>query len=254
MFRFHSVARLRLPIFTIPLLVVSLCVGCSQSSKSDRTSTENSTPVESSGAAKSPWGGLEVQFSGAPLEDADQIVILMHGYGATGADLMPLADYLGSESRSFVFPAGPVSLEADRLAWATNEREFEGARSQLMELVEYVAKTYPNAEVSVGGFSQGATLASTLVLEPDVPTDRVILYSPALAFDTGVLNRSIRVFLSHGRSDQVLPFSDAETLRNTLRSQEVPVDWHPFEGGHTIAAETLDATARFLDSPFNETR
>ena len=57
-----------------------------------------------------------------------------------------------------------------------------------------------------------------------------------------------RVYQSHGTFDPVLPFSSAESLRELLSGGEVDVQFHSFEGPHTIDPESVAITAQWLGS------
>ncbi|WDQ14940.1 alpha/beta hydrolase [Rhodopirellula sp. P2] len=228
----------------LALLLFLTSLGCSEPvvSRSDvLDNTSGSTAVNESDP---PWGGLKIQSSGISLDDADQIVVLLHGYGATDADLTPLAEYIGGDKRAFVFPAAPIPVDGGGLAWATTEQELETAHARLASLVRFASRTYPDAEIAVGGFSQGATVSSMLLSDASLPIRHLILYSPALAIDAESLGpaRNIQVLLAHGRGDQVLPFDDAKRLHEMLERKGVVTNWHPFNDGHTITTEVLDAT------------
>lgn len=232
----------------ITLILSLLLVGCSESnSKLHSPSTRIDTSTASS--SPEPWGGLKVGFSGTPVSDASEALVLLHGYGASSSDLMPIADHIGGKSRVYIFPEAPVSLPSGGTAWATTEQEFAKSKLQIIALVNYVRNAHPKMQISVGGFSQGATLAASLVAETDLPVKELVLYSPALKLSDSDLPTEIRpvIFLSHGREDNVLPFSDSERLRDLLQSRGGKIHWHPFAGGHTVTLELLDATRQLLD-------
>ncbi|WP_283434847.1 alpha/beta hydrolase [Neorhodopirellula lusitana] len=227
-------------------------IGCSQSPDS---STDNSTNQATSRADNAkqidpaiPWGGLNMQTSGTPLDDAEQIVVLLHGYGSSGSDLVPLSDFIVGDSRAFVFPAGPVPLGDQRLAWGTNQAELDDAFNRLVALVRYTSKTYPNAEITVGGFSQGATLSSLLLTEASLPIRNLLLYSPANVLEPETIqsNANVEVLIAHGRQDEVLSFQDSADMNSMLKQQGIATNWQPFDGPHTITEEVLDATQRQL--------
>ena len=52
-------------------------------------------------------GGLTTRIVGA--DDAPLTVVLLHGFGAPGDDLVPLADVIHAQAR-FVFPEAPIEL------------------------------------------------------------------------------------------------------------------------------------------------
>src|SRR5579883_45639 len=62
------------------------------------------------------WAELEVVVTGGPDRQGGgdgPVLVLMHGFGATGQDLVPLWRILDvPESFRFVFPAAPLSLGA----------------------------------------------------------------------------------------------------------------------------------------------
>lgn len=230
--------------YSLIFLAFLAAIGCSKKPDSSVVATDNQPLTAVAETTDSSWGGLRIQSSGAPLDEANQIVVLLHGYGATEADLVPLAEYIGGESRSFVFPAAPVSLDGGGLAWATTEQEMEAARSAIASLVRFASRTYPNAEIAIGGFSQGATISTMLLSDPSLAIRHLLLYSPALMVDATSMNlaTNIQVLLAHGKADSVLPFEDSKRLNEMLTRKGIATNWQPFDGGHTITAEILDAT------------
>lgn len=237
----------------IAFLLCLVTIGCSEPTGSQGVPLQGQAGSTVEIDSNIPWGGLKVQFSGAPLENAKQIVVLLHGYGANESDLVSLAEYIGGDSRAFVFPAAPVAIGDGGLAWATKEEELITARARVAALVRFVAKRYPDAEIAVGGFSQGATVSSLLLSDGRLPIRHLILYSPALAVDGASIKagRGMRVLLAHGRSDEVLSFQDSERLRQILESKGITTNWYPFNGGHTITTELLDETRKQLSQGSN---
>ena len=139
-------------------------------------------------------------------------VILCHGYGAPGQDLVslvePLADWLEDsiEAFRFVFPAAPLAPRemasyGGRAWWAINMAQLlaasqTGTFSELHELEppgimeataklvdcvrEVMAETKPAVVTSdddyvLGGFSQGAMLTMNAALRSDLPPPRLLV-------------------------------------------------------------------------------
>ena len=232
----------------IAFLLCVVAIGCSKPTDSHGVPLQGQAGSTIEIDSNIPWGGLKVQLSGSSLENANQIVVLLHGYGATEADLAPLADYIGGDSRAFVFPAAPIAIDGGGLAWATTEQELDTAHARLAALVRFASQTYPDAEIAVGGFSQGATVSSLLLSDGKLPIRHLILYSPALAIDGSSIKpgRDIRVLLAHGLRDEVLPFKDSERLHGMLKSKGITTNWYPFDGGHTITPGILNKTRNQL--------
>jgi len=56
------------------------------------------------------------------------------------------------------------------------------------------------------------------------------------------------VLQSHGREDPLLPFANAEALRDLLVEAGAKVDFLPFSGGHAIPFEAVDRLAALVSS------
>ncbi|MEO8707169.1 MAG: phospholipase [Kofleriaceae bacterium] len=221
--------------------------------------------------------GLTTRIIGP--SDATTTVVLLHGFGAPGDDLVALAEVLAVPSVRFVFPAAPLELGGlygDSRAWwlldlAKLEQELragtprdrraeipEGlpaARDHVGRLLDQLQARYnvtPDRLV-LGGFSQGAMVALDAALFRPQPPSALVLMSGTLVAETDWMPRmpavkGMPVLMSHGRADGLLPFSVAETLRDRLKEAGAAVDWHPFVGGHEIPMTVLRAVKDFLAS------
>jgi phospholipase/carboxylesterase len=178
----------------------------------------------------------------------------------------------------FVFPAAPLSLGGpaffESRAWweldvaaieqamARGEfREFrseipEGlasARKKLQSVVEEILRTTGLGmdRLVLGGFSQGAMLATDLTLRLEEAPAGLCVLSGTLLCEKEWTQRALKrsqlpVLQSHGRQDPILPFQGALWLQEMLEGAGVTVEFHPFEGPHTIPESVLTATASFL--------
>ena len=209
-------------------------------------------------------------------DDAKLTVILLHGFGAPGDDLVDLARYLEVPAR-FVFPEAPLELSGmygDSRAWwlldlARLEAELhsgnphdrsaelpEGlpaAREQVSRLVDQVAARFATTseQIVLGGFSQGAMVSLDVALHRGARLAGIVLMSGTLIAESEWAPRMAQlagtpIFQSHGRGDALLPFAVAETLRDKLRTAGALVEWHQFLGGHEIPPGVLAELATFL--------
>ncbi|HXN42494.1 MAG TPA: phospholipase, partial [Myxococcaceae bacterium] len=203
-------------------------------------------------------------------------VVLCHGYGAPGRDLVPLANEILiaepnlAEHVRFVFPEAPVSLASlgypeGRAWWPLDiERLARLDRSDLARLQDEAPEGLPRArrlligllqqvslqmglplnKVVVGGFSQGAMLATDAALHlEERPAGLVVLSGALLCRKEWAVRARTRaglaVLQTHGRQDPLLPFAGAEALRDLLVEAGLSVEFLPFEGGHTIPRQAL---------------
>jgi phospholipase/carboxylesterase len=218
--------------------------------------------------------GLTTRIVGR--DDAKLTVILLHGFGAPGDDLVSLAQYFDFPAR-FVFPEAPLELGGmygDARAWwlldmarleaqmrsgNPHERSAEipeglaAARDQVSRLIDQVAVRFATTDdrIVLGGFSQGAMVSLDVALHRDQRLAGVVMLSGTLIAEPEWTPRmpglaGVPVFQSHGRGDALLPFVVAETLRDKLKTAGALVEWHPFVGGHEIPAGVLAELGTFL--------
>lgn len=199
----------------------------------------------------------------------------MHGWGAPGTDLVPLARPLEAPGRLFVFPEGPLTSPGGGRAWwhidmarlvsardQGRERELRqeaptglgDARAKISALVAEVARRtgLPSSSIVLGGFSQGAMLATDVALTSPEPVGALVILSGSIVAESAWTERlqatrpTYPVFMSHGTVDPVLPFGIAEALRELLRAAHREVTWVPFDDGHGIPLEVLTRLTTFL--------
>lgn len=199
----------------------------------------------------------------------------MHGWGAPGTDLVPLARPLEAPGRLFVFPEAPLVSPGGGRAWwhidmarlmsargQGRERELRQetptglgeAHAKISALVAEVARRtgLPSSSIALGGFSQGAMLATDVALTSPETIGALVILSGSLIAE-GTWTERLRanpptfpVFMSHGTVDPVLPFGIAEALRDQLRAAHRDVTWVPFDDGHGIPLEVLTRLTSFL--------
>lgn len=227
-------------------------------------------------------GDLECVIAAAPSGPTRRLVVLLHGFGAPGDDLVGLATELAAPDTTLVFPAAPLTFAElygappfmDARAWwrldleaierarrtgglrdLTRERPegLDAARGHVVRLLGALRARHPEAGVVLGGFSQGAMLATDTALREDVALDGLVVLSGSLLCEPEwrplfpKLAR-VKVFQSHGADDDILPYAYAARLHEGLREAGVDARFVAFEGGHGIAPEVLTSLAEFLDA------
>lgn len=221
-----------------------------------------------------------VSHSG-PVEAAQKTVVLLHGYGAPGTDLVGLAFELSPKVPTrFVFPFAPLALdpsappsEGGRAWWDIDMMELqylrmtgqdevlssrrpeglERARAQLKEFLAALMERYELRPESLvlGGFSQGAMLSMDYALHREHDLSGLVLLSGTIIDAPTWRERMsqvapLPVFQSHAPDDMVLPYSLAQKLAADLKDSGYPHEWVSFRGGHGIGPSVMDGLRSFL--------
>jgi phospholipase/carboxylesterase len=109
-----------------------------------------------------PHQGLPVRTAGEPLVSARAAMILLHGRGATAADILLLAEELAQHGFSYLAPeaAGDTWYPYSFLApTASNEPGLSSALAVIASLLEQAnGAGIPAERTVIAGFSQGACL------------------------------------------------------------------------------------------------
>jgi phospholipase/carboxylesterase len=192
------------------------------------------------------------------------LVILLHGYGADGNDLIGLAPVLAPLMPDVVFhaPNAPYPCEGNPFGyqWFGISRldpalTLAGVRSAAPCVDAFLDETMAQygldeSKTALVGFSQGTMMALQVGLRRAKPLAGIVGFSGMLA-GPEVLQDEIKsrppILLAHGDSDQMLPHTLTERAAETLQQNEVAVAVHIAEGvGHGIDQTALSHAARFL--------
>ena len=230
-------------------------------------------------------GGLKVRLTGGVDGQGGgdgPLVMLLHGFGAPGGDLVPLADVIDVPAKTrWLFPEAPLSLnmgfgdsrawwiidftriQEDRAAGRIRDLSVEVpqglalARERLLAFLKELPKQLPidYKKTVIGGFSQGAMLTCDAVLQTDYPFAGLVqlsgnLLAQAVWGPRMPKRKGLPVFQSHGTQDDVLPNIGAERLRDALTQAGLAVEWHSFRGGHAIPEAVLRRLGPFITKRF----
>lgn len=234
---------------------------------------------------ESLWGGLKVRLTGGSDGHGGgdgPVVMLLHGFGAPGDDLVPLAHAIEAPAKTrWLFPEAPLSLnmgfgdsrawwiidfariQADREAGRIRDLSVEVpqglalARERMVAFLKELPRQFPidYKNTIIGGFSQGAMLTCDGILHTDHPFAGLVQLSGNLLAQTvwGPLmpkRKGLPVFQSHGTKDDILPHIGAERLRDALSQSGFRVEWHSFRGGHEIPEAVLRRLSTFIMKVF----
>ena len=198
-------------------------------------------------------------------------IIWLHGLGADGHDFEPIVPEIGLSGLPavrFVFPHAPyrpvtVNGGATMRAWydiAMDGRGFRQDETQIRESEQTLRKLIAQERVRgidsrrivLAGFSQGAAMALHTGLRYPEPLAGIMALSmpiplpERIAVELSPANAHVPIFLAHGTRDQVVPYPMGEYGHRLLEQIGLPIEWHSYPVGHTVAMEEVTDISAWL--------
>ncbi len=228
-------------------------------------------------------GPLRVRAAGGTDGDGGgdgPAVLLCHGFGAPGDDLVPLHRVVtATPGLRWFFPEAPLSLDlgmgmGGRAWWLIDMMKLQLAMAR--GLHRELAAEYPEgmpaaadalraciqnlhtehgvepSRLVIGGFSQGAMLSTEVALHADAPFAGLVVLSGTLLCEgrwreaAARRGAALAVYQSHGRHDPILPYAGAEGLKELLLKEGSTVTFRGFPGQHEIPYPILEGLGAFL--------
>jgi len=160
----------------------------------------------------------------------EQLLLLLHGVGADGRSMAPLAQALRAEfpQAAIVAPDAPHPFEAGGAGrqWFSvrgidEANRVPRAATALVPLATWVRATQQrlgvgSAATALVGFSQGAILALELAAAEDGLAGRVLAFAGRYARLPAVAPQHTTLHLFHGGADAVIPVAHARAALEHL--------------------------------------
>ncbi|WP_284008472.1 alpha/beta hydrolase [Haloarcula pelagica] len=201
-----------------------------------------------------PHQGQDLVTAGTPLSDARAAVVLVHGRGATAQSIVQMGTDVHADGVALLAP------QAARNTWYPNSflapvEDNEPGRSSGLQAVDDAVETaidagIPREAVLVGGFSQGACLASEYVAR------NPRRYGGLAALSGGLIGETVDpesyegdiegtpVFIGCSDVDPHIPIERVHATTETFERLGGDVDERIYGGmGHGVNQDELDAVA-----------
>jgi phospholipase/carboxylesterase len=199
-----------------------------------------------------------------------QLVVLLHGYGADGNDLIALGQHWRTllPEAAFVSPNAPEACAGNpfggrqwfELTFRDPGERWRGVRHAAPALNAFLDEELArlgltDEAMALVGFSQGTMMALHVGLRRPRPMAGIVGFSGLVAgpehLAADIVSRP-PVLLVHGDRDDVIPVEALAEARSVLGGVEVPVEWHVSPGlPHGIDESGLDLAGRFLKNAFH---
>ena len=194
---------------------------------------------------------------------ASALVVLLHGYGANGDDLIALGDgWQGAlPDAAFVAPNAPETIPGmyGGLQWfaltlrdpSEYWRGVSSAQPALDRFLDAELARYRLAadRLVLVGFSQGSMMALHVGLRRASAPAGIVGYSGLLAGPEHLDQTKARppMLLVHGEADDLIPVEALHMAREALAGAGLPVEWHVRPGlGHGIDPEAQWMAGHFI--------
>ncbi|MFZ3228639.1 MAG: serine esterase [Pseudobdellovibrio sp.] len=194
-------------------------------------------------------------------------VVLFHGFGADATDLASLKDHFHFQKPcNWLFPNGPLSVPigpgfTGRAWWSirlsdltndwTNSRPdgMEQAVNTIFKMIS--SMKFQWKDLILGGFSQGAMIATEVFLKaPETPAGLICMSGTLLSETTwselAPNRKGSTVFMSHGEMDQVLPHKGSIALQKFFEKNEIKTQFASFRGAHEIPVSVLNKMDSYI--------
>ncbi|MGH7126430.1 MAG: alpha/beta hydrolase [Stellaceae bacterium] len=194
------------------------------------------------------------------------LVVLLHGLGADGNDLISLAPYWAPHlpETEFLSPHAPFPCDMAPVGYQwfsvqdrSPEAMLAGVRAAAPFLEAFLddvlaARGLDESRLVLVGFSQGAMMSLFVGLRRAKPVAGILGYSGRLVGEE-TLGEELRskppVLLMHGTTDEIVPFESLAHAETHLKAHGVPVTTLRRPGlGHSIDEIELAKGGEFLKS------
>ncbi len=190
----------------------------------------------------------------------ESLVILLHGLGADGNDLIGLAPlfmpqlpgtHVIAPNAPFACDMAPFGYQWFSLRDWSPQSMLKGTQEAdpiLNDFIDAQLKRFSLTEdrLALVGFSQGTMMALYVALRRSRPCAGIVGFSGAMIGEGNIASKP-PVCLVHGDEDTVVPYSAMASAQAMLQRHGVAVETHTRPGlGHGIDPEGIDIAVDFL--------
>jgi phospholipase/carboxylesterase len=189
-------------------------------------------------------------------------IIWLHGLGADGSDFVPVAEEMKLPAPvRYLFPHAPMrpvtinggfvmrawyDIAADDIGAAQDEAGIRSSQQEIEKLIAQEKQRGVMAQnIFLAGFSQGGAIALHTALRHQEQLGGLLALSTYLPL-AELLHREASkdalhtpIFMAHGRSDPIVPYSLGRASAERLTESGYPLEWHEYSMPHSVCAEEI---------------
>jgi phospholipase/carboxylesterase len=198
---------------------------------------------------------LSLQFISVPPTNGQApagLIVCLHGFTGNSQQLAPFAPMFNLPEYQFLFPNAPYSNPYGGKMWYNlRGQDYQGLKESRQQLTDWLKSLesstgVPLSRTVLAGFSQGG--AMTLDVGLTLPLAGLVCISGYLhSKREPTAGKSFPpVLIVHGRQDQMVPVSSAQSARDTLTASGVTVKYQEFDMGHIVIPPVLVLMRTFV--------
>lgn len=197
-------------------------------------------------------------------------IIWLHGLGADGGDFVPIVDEIKLPvAVRYIFPHAPKrpvtinggfvmrawydisesDLSAERENSISKEEDTAGIRNSQADIEKLISQELergiPSSHIFLAGFSQGGVIALQAGLRNADGLGGILALSTYLASADTLSKeetnaaKNTPIFMAHGRSDPIVPYSIGYASKEILLKNGYHVDWHEYAMQHSVCVAEI---------------
>ncbi len=194
-------------------------------------------------------------------------ILWMHGLGADGHDFEQVVHMLNLPHIRFILPHAPflpVTLNNgyEMRAWydifglQPDSPQDEQGIKKMQETInamleEEISKGIPANRIVLAGFSQGGAIALHTATRFNQTLAGVLALSTYLPLknklgERHTANQQTPIWMAHGRFDNVIALSTAQSSREVLEDAGYSLEWHEYDMPHSVSEQEINDIRNFL--------
>ncbi len=196
--------------------------------------------------------------------DAQRLLVLLHGYGATRHDIASIVPFVDPDGRYLVVsPAAPIPVAGGGASWydfddswRADPESFRAIVDDLNGFLDTICQRFglDRSDAVMGGFSQGAGVAAWLAFSSGLPTPAGVWCAGTIVdVDDQPLDmtsaRGCEVLMLAGRNDPNVPLERSRSQAQRLSEAGAHVTMSEHDGGHGLSPAMLQDMSQWLAQP-----
>ncbi|ASV28763.1 alpha/beta hydrolase [Maribacter cobaltidurans] len=194
------------------------------------------------------------------------VIFMLHGYGSNEEDLFSFAEELPEKYcvisvrapytlQPFGYAWYAINFDNEKGKWSDDQQAIE-SRDAIVKFLKEACEAYhlDDTDITLLGFSQGTILSYSVALSYPEKIKRVIALSGYI--NENILKEgyasnnfgSLRIYVSHGQVDQVIPIEWAQKAPQILDNLGITNVFEEYPVGHGVAPQNFYSFKKWLEA------